>query len=191
MKRVLFFANLILFILSAQIVRANTYTIDPKGNVVFTKTIEGLSLDQEQVYNAALKYLQEAYKDTNYKISISNKEKGIVVGEGSFLAFHQSSNLVKTYTFNIDFWVRVDAKDGRARVQFIAKQYKVTSLSDIGDEKVENVNISEVAPFADHDHSRRYYKAYDDLKPMVDKTLNAVSEAIKSTPALMLEDENW
>ena len=62
MKRVLFFANLILFILSAQIVRANTYTIDPKGNVVFTKTIEGLSLDQEQVYNAALKYLQEAYK---------------------------------------------------------------------------------------------------------------------------------
>lgn len=168
------------------------YIVDKNGNVVFSVIHENLSVSKDQIYEAALKYLQEAYKDTRYEISYNNKDKGIVVGSGEFIAFYESSNLISSQTFNVNFFVRVDVKDGRVRIQFIAKQYKVTSLNDVKSDEVEDVDIASVAPIADNKTNKKnYIKAFDALEQLVFKTLNNVMEAIKAAQAPVVDGDEW
>mgnify|MGYP003449925821 FL=1 len=194
MRSVIFVVNLLVVMFLSQIAGAaeQNYTVDNKGNVVFSVIHENLPVGKEQIHEAALKYLQEAYKDTRYEITYNDREKGIVVGNGIFSAFYESSNLISTKTFNVNFFVRVDAKDGRARIQFIAKQYKVTSLSDVKSNENEDVNIALVAPVADNNTNKKNYtKAFENLKKLVAKTLDNVSEAIKAAQAPIVDGEEW
>lgn len=194
MRSAIFVVNLLVVMFLSQIAGAaeQNYTVDNKGNVVFSVIHENLPVGKEQIHEAALKYLQEAYKDTRYEITYNDREKGIVVGNGIFSAFYESSNLISTKTFNVNFFVRVDAKDGRARIQFIAKQYKVTSLSDVKSNENEDVNIALVAPVADNNTNKKNYtKAFENLKKLVAKTLDNVSEAIKAAQAPIVDGEEW
>lgn len=195
MKRIIFIVNFLVVMLSSQIINAteHDYTIDKKGNVVFSVIHDNLPVGKDQIHEAALKYLQEAYKDTRYEISYNDKEKGIVVGSGVFSAFYESSHLISTKTFNVNFSVRVDAKDGRARIQFIVKQYNITSLSDITSDANEDVDIALVAPIAtdNETNQKNYIKAFESLKKLVDKTLGNVTEAIKAAQAPIEDGEEW
>lgn len=195
MKRIIFIAVSLILMLSPILTYASNknYSLDDNGNVVFTVVLENLQLKKEEIHEAALKYLQNAYKDTRYEISLNNKEKGILVGNGSFLAFYESSNLIKTSTYNVDFLVRIDSKDSRARLQFIAKQYSITSLSDLKDNEKQNIDICTVAPLAENKENKKdFSKAFEKFKQLVDKTLKIIKEEIESTPAQMeLIEEEW
>lgn len=194
MGRIIFVVNLLIVMLTSQVAFAteSDYTVDNKGNVVFSVIHENLPVAKEQIHEAALKYLQEAYKDTRYEISYNDIEKGIVVGNGIFTSFYESSNLISTKTFNVSFFVRVDAKDGRARVQFIAKQYNVTSLNDVKSDENEDVDIALVAPISDNKTNKKNYtKAFESLKKLAIKTLDNVSAAIKAAQAPIGVGDEW
>lgn len=169
------------------------YRTDDRGNIVYTLTLENLPHSTEDIYDAAKKYLQTAYKNTKYKISYESEDNGVIIGSGSFQQFFQGGNAIKVMTFNVDFQLRIDAKDNRARLQIIAKDYSVATISDIGNNEKVNVDIVSVAPFTDNkDNKKTYKKAFETLTEIVEKTLYEASESIRSySPMSEIKSEDW
>lgn len=189
----LFILSVLLFNFNLSYSNEIEYKTDDKGNVVFTMTLDNLPHSKEDVYKAAKKYFETAYKNTRYTISYESEGDGIIVGTGSFQQFFQGGNAIKVMTFNVDFQLRVDAKDNRARLQIIAKDYEVATISDIGSNEKSKISISTVSPFTDNkDQKKTYKKAFETLTELVEKTLKETSESIKSySPPVEIMSEDW
>ena len=170
-----------------------TYKADDNGNVIYTLMLEELPHSASDVYGAAKKYFDSAYKHTKYKITYDSAEDGIVIGTGSFQQFFQGGNVVKVITFNVDFQLRVDAKDNRARLQLIAKDYILSTLNDLSANEKTSVSIVTVAPIAENKDNKKLYKnAFDAMSELVAKTMNEAAESIRSyTPSVRVSKEDW
>jgi hypothetical protein len=179
------------FSLSAQ--SKTTYKVDSKNNVVFTSIIEDLPLSRDEIYKAALSYLETAYKDTRYKITLSSPENGSVAGTGNFASIHEHSNLTSSKIISADFTLRVDAQDGRARMQIIVRKYDLVVLCDTKSKRDEDVLVSSVAPIADNSTDRKNYtKTFEKLSALVDRTFDSVATTLKNTTsAAPADNEEW
>ncbi|MBD5334708.1 MAG: DUF4468 domain-containing protein [Bacteroides sp.] len=165
--------------------QANNHVVDAQRNVVFSLVMEDLPLSSSDILSAANDYLNNAYKDTKYNISAYNPEAGFIIGEGIFNSFFQHNNLVKASIFNAPFQLRIDAKDNRARVQFIARNYEVVELSDMSDKKKNLVLISEA------ENSKMYKNAFKQLEELAGKTIAQMSEAIKAQRPQPVASDEW
>lgn len=163
--------------------------VDPKKNVVFTYVLENLPLNADEVLSASLNYLQTEYKTTKYKDIEYVVDKGIAYGKGSLDSFFTGNGLISSEIFSADYYLRLDAKDGKARIQLIFNKYNVQKLSDTSNRKTTEVIISEKAPFVDADGNGRYKKAFKSLTENANIVLNSVVDKLKSvTPAPTLDE---
>ena len=164
-------------------------TTDDKGNTVFTLVLDQLPLSENEVFDTALNYLQSEYKTTRYNDIQQFRDKGIVVGKGNLNSFYTDSGLAKSEVFSTEFYLRIDSKNGRARVQLIFNKYKVLELSDFTNKYAKEVVISQVAPFADAKDNKRYKKAFNHLQELALGILKSVSLKVKTaTPAPAADD---
>lgn len=189
-----FFCSIIAILFSlvaiAQI-KGQDYTVDKSGNVVVAKIVEGLALQRDDIYLAALKYLENAYKDTKYKIVINSKENGVVAGEGEYLQFHEDNFFPYSYFLNAPFTLRVDTKDGRAKLSIILSYYtgkrsNINESIDIHDQVSAFQTVNE----DESEHRKLYTKAFQKLYEKISKTLNEVETVLKSTRS-SLPETDW
>ena len=189
-----FFCSIIAILFSlvaiAQI-KGQDYTVDKSGNVVVSKIVEGLALQRDDIYLAALKYLENAYKDTKYKIVINSKENGVVAGEGEYLQFHEDNFFPYSYFLNAPFTLRVDTKDGRATLAIILSYYtgrrsNINESIDIHDQVSAFQPVNE----DESEHRKLYTKAFQKLYEKISKTLNEVETVLKSTRS-SLPETDW
>ena len=182
-------------LISATFSYGNTieYKPDENGDIVYTLTLEDLPFSKEDGFKAAKKYFETAYKNTKYKITYESETDGIILGEGSFQQFFQGGNAIKVMTFNVDFKLRADAKDNRTRLQIIAKNYEVATISDLGGNEKNIISITSVSPFTSNKNNKKTFtKAFETLTSLVDKVLNEASESIKSySPTGNIKSEDW
>ena len=189
-----FFCSIIAILFSlvaiAQI-KGQDYTVDKSGNVVVYKIVEGLALQRDDIYLAALKYLENAYKDTKYKIVINSKENGVVAGEGEYLQFHEDNFFPYSYFLNAPFTLRVDTKDGRAKLSIILSYY-TGKRSNINESIDIHDQVSAFQPVNEDEseHRKLYTKAFQKLYEKISKTLNEVETVIKSTRS-SLPETDW
>ena len=192
MKRVLLiiFASIIVYGSKAQ-VKGQDYTVNNNGDVVIAQIVEGLVLKKDEIYGAALNYMTSAYKDTKYTIVINSLENGVVAGEGEYLQFHEDNYFPFSYFLNAPVLLRVDAKDGRAKVSmtlsyYTGKRSNINETIDIHD------RISEFQPVneSEMEHKKLYSKAFPILYNKARKTLNEVAETLKSTRS-SAPDTDW
>lgn len=163
--------------------------VDSNGNVVFTHVIENLPVGAQDLHAASVKYLQNEYKTTKYKDIECLADKGISYGKGNMNSFFTDNGLIKSEVFSADYFLRIDAKDNKARVQLIFTNYSVQKLSDTSDRQTVDVAIAKVAPFADAENNGRYKKAYKALKENADIVLNSVADKLHSvTPAPVVDE---
>lgn len=183
-------ATALAFTAQAQ-VKGQDYKVDQNGNVVIAKVVEGLALQRQDIYNTALKYLENAYKDTKYKIVINSPENGVVAGEGEYLQFHEDFIFPSSYFLNAPFTLRADAKDGRARISIILSYY-TGKRSNINVSEDINDLISEFQPVNDNQTKRRnlYNEAFPVLYQKVQKTLKEVEDALQAAN-LSVADTDW
>lgn len=172
-------------------IKGQDYTIDKDGNVVVAKIVENLALQKHEIYMAAQKYMENAYKDTKYKIVINSPENGVVAGEGEYLQFHEDNIFPYSYFLNAPILLRVDAKDNRARISIILTYYtgkrsNINETIDIQD------RISEFQPINENQAEKRklYNKAFPTLYQKCQKTLKEVVEVLKSTRS-SIPDTDW
>ena len=189
-----FFCSIIAILFSlvaiAQI-KGQDYTVDKSGNVVVYKIVEGLALQRDDIYLAALKYLENAYKDTKYKIVINSKENGVVAGEGEYLQFHEDNFFPYSYFLNAPFTLRVDTKDGRAKLSIILSYY-TGKRSNINESIDIHDQVSAFQPVKEDEseHRKLYTKAFQKLYEKISKTLNEVETVLKSTRS-SLPETDW
>ena len=189
-----FFCSIIAILFSlaaiAQI-KGQDYTVDKSGNVVVSKIVEGLALQRDDIYLAALKYLENAYKDTKYKIVINSKENGVVAGEGEYLQFHEDNFFPYSYFLNAPFTLRVDTKDGRAKLSIILSYY-TGKRSNINESIDIHDQVSAFQPVNEDEseHRKLYTKAFQKLYEKISKTLNEVETVLKSTRS-SLPETDW
>ena len=183
-------AILFSFVAIAQI-KGQDYTVDKSGNVVVYKIVEGLALQRYDIYLAALKYLENAYKDTKYKIVINSKENGVVAGEGEYLQFHEDNFFPYSYFLNAPFTLRVDTKDGRAKLSIILSYY-TGKRSNINESIDIHDQVSAFQPVNEDEseHRKLYTKAFQKLYEKISKTLNEVETVLKSTRS-SLPETDW
>ena len=188
-----FFCSIIAILFSlvaiAQI-KGQDYTVDKSGNVVVSKIVEGLALQRDDIYLAALKYLENAYKDTKYKIVINSKENGVVAGEGEYLQFHEDNFFPYSYFLNAPFTLRVDTKDGRAKLSIILSYY-TGKRSNINESIDIHDQVSAFQPVNEDEseHRKLYTKAFQKLYEKISKTLNEVETVLKSTRSALPETD--
>ncbi|MDD6889688.1 MAG: hypothetical protein PUD39_05460 [Bacteroidales bacterium] len=162
---------------------------DQKGNVVFTYVIENLPLNATEGLEASLKYLENEYKTTKYKEIEHFADKGIAYGKGHLNSFYTDNGMVKSEVFSTDYFLRLDAKDNKVRVQLIFTNYNVLTLSDTSNKESMDVAISSVAPFADAKDNGRYKKAFKALTEKANIVLKSVSEKLRAfTPAPVMDE---
>lgn len=171
-------------------VKAQNYKVDENKNVVFTRLIEDLPLSRNDIYQSAKHYITNSYKETKYKINIDSEENCIISGEGLFNNFHEDAYFPYSYFLNAPFTLRVDAKDGRARLSIVLTNYTGTRTNQNKKELVEDL-ISAFPPVNENEDSHRklYTKAFTKLMAKVEKTLTELEEKLKNTQAVVVDDE--
>lgn len=171
-------------------VKGRDYVVDENGNIVVTQIIEGLSLDKGDIYKAAFGHIENSYKDTKYKIVIDAPDNGVVAGEGEYLQFYEDNYFPYSYFLNAPVLLRVDAKDGRARVS-VALTYYTGKRSNINETQDIHDRISEFQPVKENvtEHRKLYGKAFPVLLKKAQKTLNEMVEALKTARSLDIESE--
>ena len=173
------------------------YTIDSEGNIVFVRILEDLSMSKQEIHGAAYKYISTAYRDTKYKIVNNSEEDGIVVGEGEYVHFHEANYYPSSYFLNAPIVLRVDAKDGRARLTVMLSHYTGTRTNVNKREEIHD-RISECPPIAKRDKSEKLYdrrkklyeKAFVVLSEKVQKTLGEFEHSLKAAGSAAVND-NW
>ena len=177
------------FVAWAQI-NGQDYKVDKNGDVVITKVVEGLTLNQNEIYGVALKYIESSYKDTKYKVVINSPENGVVAGEGEYLQFHEANYFPYSYFLNAPLLLRVDAKDGRARISVILSYY-TGQRSNINKKSEIKDRICQFPPINDEqdEKSKLYNKAFPILYKKAEKTVNEVADELKSTRSAAPSDD--
>ena len=158
------------------------YVVEKNGDVVITKIINGLSLNRHEIYQAGLKYLENAYKDTKYKIVINSSDNCVAAGEGKYVQFHEDNFFPYSYFLDAPFILRIDGKDARARIM-ITFSYYTGKRSNINETIDIHDRISNFQPVneAETEHRKLYGKAFPILLQKASKTIGEVEAALRST----------
>ncbi len=172
-------------------IKGQDYVVDKNGDIMITKIVEGLTIQRNEIFSVALNYMEYAYKDTKYKIVINSPENGVVAGEGEYLQFHEDRIFPSSYFLNAPITLRVDAKDGRARISVILSYY-TGKRSNINKSEDIHDRISEFQPVNESQTERRklYNAAFPVLFQKAQKTLKEVEEVLKSTRS-SVPDTDW
>ena len=172
-------------------IKGQDYVVDKNGDIMITKIVEGLTIQRNEIFSVALNYMEYAYKDTKYKIVINSPENGVVAGEGEYLQFHEDRIFPSSYLLNAPITLRVDAKDGRARISVILSYY-TGKRSNINKSEDIHDRISEFQPVNESQTERRklYNAAFPVLFQKAQKTLKEVEEVLKSTRS-SVPDTDW
>lgn len=180
------------FVLTTQAqVKGQDYSVDNNGNIIISQIVDGLALQRNEIHQAAQKYLENAYKDTKYKIVANSPENGVIAGEGEYLQFHDDNYFPYSYFLNAPIVLRIEAKDGRARISIILSYY-TGQRSNINETVAIHDRISDFQPVKEDEmeHRKLYNKAFPILYKKAQKTLNEVAEVLKSTIS-SAPDTDW
>lgn len=189
------FVFLLLTLLATSIVQAQIkdkdYTVDSNGNVCITCVLENLSPNANDIYAAARHYIQNSYKHVKYKITTDNDAAGTIIGEGEYMAFHEGSYFPYSYFLNAPVMLRVDAKEGRARIILTLSYYTGKRMNGNDTAPVHDL-ISQHYPINESEtaHRKLYGKAFPALFEKAKKTLEEIKTALLNTHTSDV-DNNW
>lgn len=170
----------------------NNYTVDSQGNVVFTSTLENLPLTADEIHQASLAYLEDAYKYTSFQKVESNMQSKSAKGLGEFSGLHTQGGLVTSQVYSTKFHMCIDAKDGRARIRVIVRNYDIVWLSDVGSKNAEQLLVSQCEPIGDAYSSKGHKKAFTILCEKVDALLAEATNTLKNTmPSNSSDSTDW
>lgn len=172
-------------------VKGQDYIVNDNNDIVVSKIVENLPLQKNDIYVVVRQYIENAYKETKYKVVMDFPESGIVAGEGQYDNFHEANYFPYSYFLNAPFLLRIDAKDGRARLS-VTLSYYTGKRSNINETIDIHDRISDFQPVntSEDEHRKLYTKAFPLLISKVKKTLDDVASVLASTKVSVM-DTDW
>jgi len=184
--------SLLLFLLPMAAAAQDGYKVNAAGQIVVQTTVENLPLTKGDIYNAALRYMGDAYDPTRFNVSVADAEHGTVVGDGTLVSFYDCQLGFNQYYLDMDFKLRVDAKDNRARISVIADKYSGKCIDgnktlDVADK------ISEFQPVSktNDDKRRMYTKAFPVMLGTFSKVIAGLAAKLKAEQGASVGSEDW
>lgn len=170
---------------------AGQYEVDDNGYVTYSQVIEVPGVSADLLYDRALNYFTYRYKDANSVIQTEDKASHTVVAKGLYgEVYVPNLGVSDIMTYHI---VRIDTKEGRARVilsltgykQYVSgSQYSAGGWSDlqIGDFwPLNRQNL--MKNFYGNVFFHSHFKAQETFKAL-EKVLNEGNTAIEA-------DDDW
>jgi hypothetical protein len=200
MKRVLI---LLIFALATTVTYAQTakemlkeiegkWELDDNGNITFTRIVEAPELSKDEIFNRVLGYFTYNYASGKSVIQTQDKEAGLVVGKGLYDNVHIGASIVTTY---IDAWhiLRVDTKDGRARVIITLTDYEKKVTGGSTPPSYSSSKIASEYPINEKGMfktvmSKAFYKTYKRAFATLDNVEKAIKEGNTSKA---IEADKW
>lgn len=160
------------------------------NGVTFALTVDSLPLSASEILAYAKEYLEEAYRPSKYEVETVNTEKAFVIGEGEFVNFETYAAFPNNYSFDCPHHVRIDAKEGRARISVVITEYEVLRNNGNIAERT-NVKIKDVSPVnPDSDSSHKMYnKVFLAMAKLIMETMYDFQDEIRSK--MSSETEDW
>lgn len=178
--------------LKAQTEGGIDYKVNEAKQVLVQTLIEGLPLSKAAIYGVATSYMLDAYDPTKFIITASDAEQGMVVGDGSLVNFFNYQLGFNQYYLDMNFKLRVDAKDSRARISVIADTYSGKCIDGNKTTQVAD-KIAEYQPVCKSNDSKRamYTKAFPAMLKTFKKIIDDLSARLKSAQGSSVGDDNW
>lgn len=167
------------------------WELDDNNNVSIVKIIETPNLSKDEIFNRALNYFTYGYVYGRSTIQTQDRANGLIVGKGVFEKVYRP--VIKG---DIDAWhvLRVDVKEGRARVIMTLTEYEQMRSTNEGIAVSSTITrISDAYPVNPKGGQKTvmtkafyksYHKAFD--------TLDAIDKAIKDgSTSKEIENEDW
>lgn len=161
-----------------------------EGNgVSFVITVDSLPLSASDILAYSTEYLDEAYRPSKYEIERLDPEKGFVIGKGEFNNFESYAAFPNQYSFNCEHHLRIDSKEGRARVCLSIEEYDVLRTNGNKSErnKVKIKDVSPANPGAETSQ-KMYNKVFLSVAKLAISTLYDIRETLKSKSSTDIED---
>ncbi|WP_181309068.1 DUF4468 domain-containing protein [Rufibacter sp. XAAS-G3-1] len=168
------------------------WQLDDNGNVTIVKVIEAPELKKEEIFNRALNYFTYNYISGKSVIQTQDKENGHIVGKGIYDNVHIGVSIITTH---VDAWhiLRVDAKDGRARVIVTLTEYEKKIVGGDTPPSYSTMKVAQEYPINPKGMqktvmTKAFYKAFK----KANNTLDAVEKAIKEgSTSKSIENSEW
>ena len=168
-------------------------TIDDNGNITYVKIIEIPGLSKDEIYSRANNYFVYNYGSGKSVIQTEDKEKGTLVGKGLFPVYAKYMPLTNI-TCKINAWhiLRIDAKDGRARIILTLTNYEVFYGA-----RSENMQITSLYPFNEKARATKavknmYLQSIINSNIAVLSALNRIEDSLKNgNTSGGIENEDW
>jgi hypothetical protein len=164
------------------------------SDIVVSKIIEELPETKNDIYIKVRSYFATAYKDAKSVIQMDDKEAGIIIGKGVFSNVYYYSANFKTVpvTYSAYHTLRVDIKDGRARVICSVSSWSVEWNAPRNYMNNEYPILS-YAPFTKnkiYGSNSHPSKAFVELIDRMQNAINSLEESLKST-SINENTEDW
>lgn len=168
------------------------WSLDDNGNVTYQRIVEVPEMKKDDIYNRVLNYFVYNYGSGKSVIQSQDKEAGLIIGKGLYEEVHVGISLVTTY---IDAWhiLRVDAKDGRARIILTLTEYDEKVVGNDPPPTYSTVKIAQEFPINEEGIFRTVMgKAFYKSHQKAIATLDAVEKAIKEgSTSRQIENTEW
>ena len=169
------------------------WNLDENGNVSYTRIIEVPEIkSKDEIYNRALNYFVYNYGSGKSVIQTQDKELGRIVGKGIYKNVHIGMSLVTTY---VNCWhiVRVDIKDGRARIILTLTEYDKRISGGNTPDALSSVKVEQSFPINKKGYQKTVMgKAFYKSHLSAIGTLDAIEKSIKDgNTSKALEKDKW
>jgi hypothetical protein len=164
------------------------WAVDDNGNVTYQRIVEVPEMKRDDIYNRVLNYFIYNYGSGKSVIQTQDKENGQIIGKGLYENLRTFSNgmgFVNLSTWHI---VRVDVKDGKARIILTLSEYSENFQGSISLR-----NIREEYP-VNKDGTRKNImgQAFYESHIRAIASIDAIEKAIKEgSTSKKIEDKEW
>ncbi|MGM5629922.1 DUF4468 domain-containing protein [Apibacter raozihei] len=184
------FILLLVLLTSSLGISQSKYEVED-GNIVVTKTIENIGETKDEIYKRVKSYFTRSYGSANSVIQTDDKEGGLVIGKGLYL--NMTTFLLGTWKTNAYHILRIDIKDGRARIICTATTIIPNSSSYL-DDKYEYA-IANYLPITDKRAPAMTKKAQEEafnaLVEKMQESVESLAQTIKGEGGVKKEYADW
>ena len=164
------------------------------NNVSRSIVIDSISMTKEQIYGKFLTIIGEIYNNPEKLITTKDNINGSVIFKPSYLVY--DNTFAQIY---VNLQVRLDAKEGRARIQIIALDYRQIVTSNHSDIKCDVtllppfVILDDSIPGKNKENKKNIMvtNMYSNAFIKLDEKIESIFKCFKNMLRKESDDNNW
>lgn len=131
--------------------------VDDHNNITLSRVIEINERTAEDIFTKANTFFVYNYNSANSVIQLSDKDRGLIIGKGLWTDIQINSGFANTQSISAHHILRIDTKDGRARISVTVQSVDYSTKDSRGNIKIGTYNPADVYPYITVDKVRKIY----------------------------------